>query len=176
MYRLFVLAVFLTFISCTGDTDFSQAEDIELRPIMEVDLIYFNLQGNQFYDTETSTEILTVRDTTNLLFLDDEFVRDTDSISFYFAFNNTIPRTFDSNFLFYSQDDELFYTISATVEAGASGDAVETIYTETLAGDNILLLSEASKVVSEITIPSSNSDLGGVLQLRSKATFYLVFD
>ena len=64
---IFLLVAFFT--ACVKDTDFDQANDIVLSPIVELDLIYFDLPAITFFDTIASSPILTVRDTTDLRFL-----------------------------------------------------------------------------------------------------------
>ncbi len=90
-----VLALFL-FFSCGKDTDFDQAEEITLTPVVELDLIFFNLEAGDFYDETTNTEILTVRDTTAIRFLDYTEIQESFvQADFFFSFPHRIPRTFD---------------------------------------------------------------------------------
>ncbi|HBY68312.1 MAG TPA: hypothetical protein DEG69_11480, partial [Flavobacteriaceae bacterium] len=68
---------------------------ILLTPVVELDLIYFNLTAGDFFDSSTSNPRLTVRDTTELPFLDDGFVQDgLKKADFLFKFTNGIPRRF----------------------------------------------------------------------------------
>ena len=69
---LAVLLVVVLFSACVKDTDFDQAEDIAVTPIVELDLIHFDLPAMRFFDTVASSPVLTVRDTTDLEFLNDE--------------------------------------------------------------------------------------------------------
>jgi len=52
---------------------------------------------------------------------------------------------------------------------------VITEYIENVEGDDILSLTQAHKVVVTVTIPSSNENLEGTLNLKSKTTYFLEY-
>ncbi|RMA57108.1 hypothetical protein [Ulvibacter antarcticus] len=167
---------FLLFTSCIKDTDFDQAYDIALTPEVELDLIYFNLRARDFYDTITSSSILTVRDTTDLRFLDDGEIQDNlRRAEFFFEFTNTIPRNFNVDFQFLSEANDTTYTTQTQINSGAVGSPVVTEFIENIEGDAIADLTRSFKVVVSVTIPSSSATLEGELDLKSKTTYYLEF-
>lgn len=173
-FLLFALA--LVFVSCIKEIDFDQVENIHPNPVVELDLVYFTLHGSDFYDEETQSEILVIRDTTELRFLNDNFMKDgLERVEFFFRFTNSIPRNFDANFSFYSEEDELFYETGFLVDSGEISNPVVTEHTETLQDEAIEQLTQASKVVATILISSSGENLGGSLNLQSKGTYYLTF-
>ncbi|MGB1451834.1 MAG: hypothetical protein ACPG7E_09010, partial [Marinirhabdus sp.] len=51
-----------------------------------------------------------------------------------------------------------------------------TIREESVVNEDIIRLTQANRVRSTVTIPSSNVDLEGNLKLKSKATLYLEID
>ena len=89
------LALLFLFTGCIKDTNFDQAEDIALTSVVDLNLIHFNVDAGSFYDESTSTEILTVRDTTEIRFLDDQEIQDgLIRVDFYFRYINSISRDF----------------------------------------------------------------------------------
>lgn len=173
---IFMACVCLFFTACIKDTDFDQAEDIALTPVIELDLIYFNLEANSFFDTINSTPILTVRDTTEIRFLDDSTLQESlKRAEFYFKFTNSIPRSFQVDFQFLSELNDTTYVAGTPVAEGTLVTPVITEFTENVEGEDILLLTQAHKVVVSVTIPSSNENLEGTLNLKSKTTYFLEY-
>ena len=172
---LFVFLLLLFFFTgCIKDTDFDQAENIALTPINELNLIYFNIGAESFYDDSTATEILTVRDTTEIRFLDDQEIQEgLRRVDFYFKFTNSIPRDFLVDFRFISEMNDTTYTAQTPVASGTIQDPVITEFIEIVDGDGIVNLTMSNRLVVTVTIPSSDENLDGYLNLQSKATYYL---
>lgn len=176
---LVVFALFLmcTATSCFNDTDFEQADDVVVSPVIELDLIYFDINASQFYNTNTNTPNLVVRDTTAIEFIEGSDIRDIlTRADFLFKFTNTIPQGFSINFDFLSQNNDLQYASSTQVNAGSFDTPVKTIFIDTLLGDDITNLTFSNKVVISVTIPSSTASISGNLNLQSKATYFLEID
>ena len=176
--NLYLLCAFLLllffFAGCVKDTDFDQAENIALTPINELNLIYFNIGAESFYDDSTATEILTVRDTTEIRFLDDQDIQEgLRRVDFYFKFTNSIPRDFLVDFRFISEMNDTTYTAQTPVASGTIQDPVITEFIQIVDGDGIVNLTMSNKLVVTVTIPSSDENLDGYLNLQSKATYYL---
>jgi hypothetical protein len=170
-----IISLFLV-SACIKDTDFTQADDIALTPLVELDLIYFDLTARDFFDTINSTPVFTVSDTTEIRFLDDEQIMESlKRAEFYFKFTNSIPREFQADFQFLSEQNDTTYTTQTTVSQGSSSNSVITEFTQNVEGDDIALLTMASKVVVSVTIPSWDETLEGELNLKSKTTYYLEF-
>ena len=164
----------LFFSSCIRDTDFDQAENITLAPIVELDLIYFNIEASRFFDTINAVPILTVRDTTEIRFLDDGTLQESlKRAEFYFKFTNTIPREFQIDFQFLSEVNDTTYTTGTSVAEGTLTTPVITEFIENVEGEGILQLTQADKVVVSVTIPSAEEGLKGTLNLKSKTTYFL---
>ena len=161
-------------VSCIKDTDFDQAENIAPTPIVELDLIYFNIVAGEFFDETTSTPRLTVTDTTEIRFLDGSDVQESlKRAEFFFRFTNSIEREFQIDFQFLSEENDTTYTTGTIVNVGTTAKPVVTEFTENVEGEAILDLTQANKVVVKVTIPSSNAQLEGELNLQSKTTYYL---
>lgn len=173
---LAVLFVSALFSACVKDTDFNQADDIAVAPVVELDLIHFDLPANSFYDTIASNPILTVRDTTLLRFLNDgEIGTNLTRAEFFFKFTNGIQRNFQVVFQFLNEQNDTTYVSQTTVNQGIASNPAVTEYTENVDGASLEQLILANKVVVSVTIPSSNANLAGNIKLQSKATYYLEF-
>ncbi len=169
-----LVCFFILVLSCVKDTDFDQAEDITLTPVVELDLIYFDLDASEFFDQVNNVPRSTVTDTTEIRFLDDSEIRESlRRADFYFKFTNSIPRSFQVDFMFLSEQNDTTYTTQAFVNEGSSANVVITEFEEQIEGEDILQLTMADKVVVSVTIPSSNANLSGNLNLQSKTTYYL---
>jgi hypothetical protein len=169
----FLVLLFL-FTGCIKDTDFDQAEAIALTPIIELNLIYFNVGADSFYDESTATEILTVRDTTEIRFYDDEEIQEgLKKVDFYFKFTNSIPKDFLVDFQFISEMNDTTYVTQTPVSSGTLQNPVITEFIEIVEGDGIINLTMSNRLVVSITIPSADENLDGSLNLQSKTTYYL---
>ncbi|GEQ85616.1 hypothetical protein ULMS_11240 [Patiriisocius marinistellae] len=175
---LFIFSLLcVLFTSCVRDTDFEQSKEITLRPVVELNLIYFDVNASQFYDSIANTPILTVRDTTALDFLDGEDISDAiKRAEFFFKFENEIPRDFQVDFDFISENDELTYSTQTTVNQGTSEQIETTIFEPIVEEEEIDQLTTANRVVVKVTIPSSSATLTGNLNLQSKVTYFLEID
>jgi len=169
-----VICICLFFTSCVRDTDFNQAEDVALTPIIELDLISFNLSANNFYDSINSNPILSVTDTTEIRFLNDGELQDRlQKAEFYFKFTNSIPRNFQVDFQFLSETNDTAYVAGTRVDEGQPATPVITEYTEIVENADIFKLTQANKVVVTVAIDSSSQNLEGDLNLKSKTTYFL---
>ncbi len=163
-----------TFLSCVKDTDFDQAESIELTPVVELDLIFFTLSAPDFLDSITQSPRLTVVDTTEIRFLDDSGIQENlKRAEFFFNFTNSIPRSFEVDFQFLSEQNDTTYTTQTTVTEGTVATPEITVFTQSVEGEEILQLTQANKVVVSVTIPSADPSLEGLLNLQSKTTYFL---
>lgn len=171
---LAVITLSLLCASCVKDTDFQQAREVTITPVVELDLIFFDLDAGRFFDTSTNQAILVVTDETEIRFLDDSGTQESlIRTDFLFEFENSIQRPFDVVFDFLAMDDSITYTTQTSVAPGSPGAPVQTIFEHTVAAPDIALLTMANRVRITIRIPSATPDLQGSLNLRSKTTYYL---
>ena len=78
------------------------------------------------------------------------------------------------DFQFLSEQNEITYMTSTTVPAGTEGSpATPPDFIQVVEGEDITLLTQADKVVANVTIPSADAALVGNLTLQSKTTYYL---
>ena len=173
LHLLFLFtAVILIFTACIKDTDFNQTDDIVITPILELDLLFFNLNSENFSDLGTNN--LVVTDTTFFNFLNDEFTVDNlIKADFYFRNTNSFPIQFTTQYQFLDENNDLHYEILIPVNSGSLNNPVITEYTEIIEGDNIVNLTMAEKVVVNVLASSPLDNLDGILKLQSKTTYYL---
>lgn len=163
----------LFFTACIKNTDFDQGENIALTPIIDLNLVYFDLRTSDFYDSINSIPIQTVRDTTEIKFLDDSTLQeDLERVEFYFKFTNSIPRNFQVDFQFLSENNDTTYVTETAVDQGMPSTPVITELIQNVEGDAILQLTQANKIVISVSMPPSSETLEGVLNLKSRATYF----
>ncbi len=177
-YPLFyIISAFLTVLtmsSCFKDTDFDQADNVVVRPVVALNLIFFDINATRFYDEVTNTPILVVRDTTALELLDSDGIDDVlIGAEFSFNFTNSIPRDFNVSFDFLNDINEVRYSTSTLVNEGTINNPVETISVDLLDFNEINEITSSNKVVVSVAIPQADSSLLGNLNLQSKTTYFL---
>lgn len=107
---LFLLSI--SIISCIGDVDFNQTDDITLDPVVKVSILYFNATNIDFVDPLTNTPILFISDTTETHFFDSDIAQDDiKKIVLKFKIENTFNKTFDLNYTFLDENDDVSLTI-----------------------------------------------------------------
>ncbi len=164
----------IVLFSCVRDTDFSQAEEVALTPIVELNLIHFDLDAGEFYDSLNDLPRLTVVDTTEIRFLDDTETQESlQKADFLFLFTNSIERSFTADFTFISEMGNPTYSASTEVSAGTVSQPIETEFIEVVESEDLINLTQANRVVVTVTIPSADASLEGHLNLKSKTTYYL---
>jgi hypothetical protein len=171
------ICIVLLLTSCIKDTDFSQSEDISLSPVMEFNLIYFDIEAPKFFDEIEGEALLTVRDTTALNFINGTDTQEVlKKVEFFFDFTNSIPRIFEITFDFLTEENELVYSLNTIVFPGSNTLSRQTIFIKEIALQDLEQLTMSTKVLSVVTIPASDQELTGSLNLKSKATYYLEID
>jgi hypothetical protein len=170
----FGLLVLLLAASCVKDVDLDQANDITLTPVVELDLIYFNLEPADFSDPLTGLPIITLRDTTEIRFLDDpEIAESIVRADFLFRFDNSVERSFEVGFQFISQNNDTTYTTQTMVASGSIEAPVITEFEEVVLDPEIYDLTRANRVVVSVSFPAADPTLAGKLTMQSKTTYYL---
>lgn len=171
---LWSVLILVSFTSCVKDTDFDQADDIVLTPVVELDFIYFTLDSSDYYNPITGEHRLTASDTTNLNFLDETFVReDLKRAEFLFRFENSAPMNYVTEFQFLTENNVLKYELAIPIPAGSLNAPHLLEHIENIEGEGLNDLTHASKVVVNVTAPTSMENVEGALNLQSKTTYYL---
>jgi len=170
LFSMSVLMLFFT--ACIKDTDFDQADDIVVTPIVELDFLFFNLDSENF--TAVGVNNLIVSDTTNFNFLNDEFTTDNlIKAEFFFKHTNSFPVGITTEYIFLSDTNEPQYEVIIPIGAGSVVAPSLSEHTETIEGEAILALTNSGKIIVNVIASSPVDNLEGELKLQSKTTYYL---
>src|SRR5690606_5661136 len=137
--------------ACIRDTDFDQVEDFVWQPISEVNFIYTTLHFGQLDSLPGNSDLLTVVDTTEIRFLDENFMQESlRRVDFYFKTTNGFTLPLEAHFEFLSEENEPFYEISFDIPLGNFENPVVSEHTKTILGEDIALFrSEERRVGKE---------------------------
>lgn len=178
MYKLalFLLVFSFTLTSCVKDTDFNQADQIELNSVVELNFLFFTLQIDDFKQNPGLEGRLTVVDTTEIRFLNESFAQENLlSAEYFFRVSNSFPIGVDANFTFLSDINEPFYEVSFPIQSGTNNTPVVTEFTQVITLEEIAQLTQSNKVVVTFTIDTLDENLSGLMNLQSKTTYFLKF-
>ena len=172
---LLAMGMALATVGCVKDTDFEQAQDVTIRPIVETNLVFFDLEGAEFFDTVTNVPRAQLSDTTEIRFLDDSgFQENLLRAEFRFRFDNRIPRDFLVNYDFISMDGEITYATATTVPAGTEENPSQPEdFVEVIEGADVVSLTQANRVVVTVSMDNAIPGLPGSFNMQSTATFFL---
>lgn len=187
---LLLCAVILTAVSCVKELDFEQLDDAVLTPVIEADFIYSELDIEDYIPsgippgTEITIPIEVLRDTVNYDLVGTEFAVDNlERVELTIEIRNTIPEGFGIQFQFLTQElQPLGQLYGIVVQAGQGVDedpVVSFSIPNPIVLDNATIsqLASTQKIAVEITVPTTlTSDLRGVLDLRSKAAYYINYE
>ncbi|UTD16475.1 hypothetical protein HER15_13750 [Tenacibaculum mesophilum] len=110
--HFFILFVLITHMSCIKDIDFSQAEDIEITPVIVASLVYANLDQTSLV-TPTGIEIARIREVSRLEVFNNEGAEDLNKIELNFEINNPFDRNFKLNFNFLDENNAVTYRVTS---------------------------------------------------------------
>ncbi|MEQ3498257.1 hypothetical protein ABMY20_00700 [Tenacibaculum sp. SSH1-16] len=99
-------------MSCIKDIDFSQAEDIEITPVIVASLVYANLDQISLV-TPTGIEIARIREVSRLEVFNNEGAEDLNKIELNFEINNPFDRNFKLNFNFLDENNAVTYRVTS---------------------------------------------------------------
>lgn len=171
---LFIISIIILTFSCVRDTDFD--ETIKVTPVVELNLIHFDLDAGEFYDQATSTPVLTVQDTTEVSFLSETTIQESlKKAEFYYKFTNSISRDFLIDFQFMDDTNVTTHTTQVFVDQGTLNSPILTEHYDIVEGNLLTQLIETTKLVVTVTISSSDENISGNLNMQSKTTYYLEF-
>jgi len=166
----------ITLFSCTEEIDFNQINDVSLKPVVAIDLIFFNAPATQFY--VDGTELSTVRDSVIIDLFNRNFVVDNlVKAEFVFEITNSINRAFSVKIDFLDSENQLKHTFTINGAASPTNSEIETMHTEVFENDLLKALKASNKIKLTIQALSGGSPLNdntpGNIELKSKGIFYL---
>jgi len=161
-------------VSCIDDLDFDQAEDIEIFPTVEVDLIFFSLGTENFDDVNNSDMPQTERDTTLVTFLDDSFLRENvTNVELTFRVENSFVQSFTNRVTFLDSNLNVMHAIDFNINASPSGEPVQSVIIDNVSGVELEGLLSADRIVNEVTLLPNDDLIVGALNFESKGIFQL---
>lgn len=174
LFKAAFLFLFISLISCVKDVDLDQAQEIVIPPTAAIDLIYFDLEKEEFYIGPGGN--LRAVDESRLDFLDDDYIQNgLMRADFNFRFINSFENAFKINVLFRSPTNAIRYQIPIEVPAGSMEAPAVIDYTEIVDNSQIDKIKKSIKVSIDIDMLEDPVVNEGSLQLKSKGTYYFEF-
>ncbi|TBW27421.1 hypothetical protein [Gramella sp. KN1008] len=166
----------LSLISCFKDVDFGQAKDIELTPDLDVDLLFYQLNENDFLDSETNAYSPVIRDTVRLEFLDDDYIQDGLMYAeFHFRHENSFPNEIKSKIRFLNNNGREQFSVNYTIPAGATDSIAVMDTIHVMEGSNIVKVRRSIQMLVELEMIDGGKDIEGKLDFSSKGLFKFEF-
>ena len=145
-YKILLLAINLIFFACTKDVDFNQINDLELNPVIESSLIFFDEPANRFLENLVKVDLV-------------------------FETENSINQRFDLQIDFFDNSGQLQHSFSITQEPLSNNN-----YTAVFEDDTLDALKNTTEIVFTLRLspgnPPINETTPGTIKLKSKAVFY----
>lgn len=167
-----IMAGFL-FSGCMEEVDFGQADDFHLRPGLEVDLVFFDLDAALLPELPAGG-IESHRERVALEVLSSEFVRkNLSAAELYFRQRNSFSRPFDISVRFLSASGAEQLRIDFQVAPGTPEQPVVTHHTEVIGEERIKMLKESTQmeIILEMGAMEGSGSGAGALNFASKGLF-----
>ncbi len=162
--------------SCVKDVDISQSQQITLNPDVQLDLLIFDVNQDDFLDPQTNSLRSVIRDTVRLEFLDDDYVQqDLQQVELKYKYINTFSQAFYSKISFLSENDQVQYASEFFIGAGSPDSPAETEKTDLIPNSNINSIKRSIKMAVEIEVQPNNDPFEGELKFQSKGLFSFQF-
>ena len=152
-----VIAVLIASLSCTKPVDFSQTDDLEINPVVELSLFHFNAVAANFTNSEKNPA-----STGDLIAID--------------VFNNNLNIEYQVQVDLLDNSNQLLYTFNFTSQASPNNIDLITEHIEVFEGDALINLRQTSLIDITLTIipgSTTNSNDPGEIHVESKGIFYL---
>jgi len=172
--RFLIIFSWLFILSCTSDLDFDQADRLEIHPVFEGDIFYFDLQAPNLTN-DYGVFRATITDTVDFNIFDDSDIRDAFvRAEIEVAFDNSFERNFYTELFF--KDENL-----NTVAQASLNIAPATSTNTTVVGDAVFVFDTATnpnfvnfrKIIIQITVSPDDLPIEDkLLHMQSKGIFY----
>ncbi len=176
---VFLVFLLISFVSCTKDIDFTQGEDLEVFPVMETSLVYFNESATNLTDYGFAEAVVLTSEMVLEAFRNDFFVENVTRAELVMELTNSINRSFEIEVQCLNDADQLQHRFSISVPASPDNIPVLSTHTETFENDTLNALKRTTKLVFIVSMeagePLTQSSLGSIA-LRSKGVFYLTIE
>ena len=166
----------LLFVSCVSDVDFDQTQDVTITPTVDASLIFFTIDTSDFESVDTEEAVITVRDTTRLEFLNDDFIRENlREVTLDFQVDNTFGQSLVNRVAFMNNAGEEQLVVLFEITSSPDGSVQRTEFTQVLNEDDIQAISNANQLANEVILMTNGASINGELSLQSKALYSLDF-
>ena len=162
------------FVSCTDNLNFDNI-NLDIKPIITVPLINFELDQDDFFNSPSGTEIPTITDISDFRVFESSDIRnDIIQAVFDFEIENRFDRSFEVNIVFYDGNDNITRTIPSFNIAAQDLNYVVSDSIE-IAAFPVFLTSRKVKVEVKLNPSSSQIDpnIYQIIKFKSTGTFYL---
>ncbi|SFC82588.1 hypothetical protein [Algibacter pectinivorans] len=176
IYKIYglVLSLAMCFWSCTEEIDLNQAEDLELSPVIENSLLFFDAPATNFF--AGANESSEFSDFIELDLFNNSFTRNNIvKVEFVFDVLNSIKRSFELQVDLLDDLDQTVHTFSFEALASPDASQVYTKYTEVFEGNRLRVLMNANKLSFTLIVQEGeaiNENTLGQINMKSKSVFY----
>ena len=174
-----ILGIVALAISCVKNVDFDQVNDLQLTPVFDVSLLFFEETPDRFIADDMEVIGNFISDTTDLVISENSFViENITRAELEFEFTNTISRNFRAEVVFLNAERVPIRTIDLNIPENQAGSA--TTHIENFPKEDInVIAATAQLVINFFLLPGGEAitrNTQGILKLRSKGTFYLLIE
>ena len=169
---LFLISCFFL-SSCIKDIDVDQFDEIVIPPSVEMDLVYFRLEPEDFLESSGSKK--TATDALRLEFLDDDYIQTgLKSAEFNTFFINKFDQPLTATFKFLSEGRTLQHSFSVDIPAGSEEEPTVINYTEIIPEAQIEKIRRSIWLVTEVEVFGEVPTTGKLI-LESKGLYKFEF-
>tara|TARA_R110000765_G_scaffold226990_1_gene330924 strand:- start:66 stop:611 length:546 start_codon:yes stop_codon:yes gene_type:complete len=178
--RIGVKALIILFVllqtGCVRDIDLDQADEFATEQDVDLDLIYFTLDAQNFTDeTGTIIEPVTTQETRVELFDDEFFQENLEELWLYVRIENTFSQGFITTLNFLDEEGNITYSVQINVTGSTNDQPVTTIYDEVITGEDLDLIRASISISIATEIIPDGNPVSGELNFQSKLRYHLTF-
>lgn len=167
---------FLGCVSCVSDVDFDQTQDVVFNQTVDASLIFFTLDTSDFESVDTQEATITVRDTTRLEFLNDDFIRENlREVTLDFLVDNSFGQSLVNRAAFLNNEGQEQLVVFFEITSSPDGSVQRTEFTEVLSEEDIQAIGNSIQLANEVILTTNGAPINGELSLQSKAIYKLEF-
>ena len=173
-YSLSFIFIMLLTGACSSKLDLDQAKQLDIQPVVEVDILYFDLQKENLTDSNALFR-QQISDTVDFGIFEDGKIRDGFvKAEISVAYRNTFYRQFDTDFYFIDEHDSAVETGNFTIDAANSSQTEVT-------GETTFVFDKTNnpefvnfrKIVVKVTVTPDNLPVEDKsLHMQAKGKFY----
>lgn len=171
-----LITISLVSLSCVNDVDFDQTQDVVFNQTVDASLIFFTINTSDLENVNTEEAVITVRDTTRLEFLNDDFIRENLlEVVLDFQVDNTFGQSLVNRASFLNNAGQEQLVVEFEINSSPDGSVQRTVFTQVLSQGDIEAISNSIQLANEVIFTTNGAPLNGELSLQSKALYTLEF-